>query len=243
MCVYRNSRKSLPDGVRIMGCLRMIRRGFKHIATLIALMIIVFRVTGASAEGAGITYISVLKFSAGIVTAFAIHEGAHALVADLTDTELDWEVGTYNQPLGFHEKATNNSRGYAVHSAGLVAQAINSELILQSDCIDKNDAFVRGMMAWNIINPISYAVDYWAINRTNKLNGNSYQGDLMGVEHYSSESAANAFAASLVAVAVFQGYRFIQTQSWAPAWLKESHNVVLEPVSSGGAAIKYNIRF
>jgi hypothetical protein len=219
------------------------QKGLRHITPLIALILIVFRVTNASAAEWGGTYIALLKFSAGIVTAFAIHEGAHALVADLTDTELDWEVGTFNQPLGFHERATNNSRGYAVHSAGLVAQTINSEIILQSDSIDKNDAFVRGMMAWNIINPISYAADYWFIHRTNKKTCTRYQGDLQGVEHYSSKSAANGFAGALVAISVFQGYRFLKTQSWAPKWLKNSDNVALEPLSSDGAAIKYNIRF
>jgi hypothetical protein len=217
--------------------------GFRHILPLIALILMVFRVTSANAEEWGATYIALLKFSAGIVTAFAIHEGAHSLVADLTDTEMDWEVGTFNQPLGFHERATNNSRGYAVHSAGLVAQTINSEIILQCDSIDKNDAFVRGMMAWNIINPISYAADYWFVHRTNKKTGTSYQGDLEGVEHYSNKSAANAFAGALVAVSVFQGYRFIKTQSWAPKWLRNSDNLVLEPLSSDGAALKYSIRF
>jgi hypothetical protein len=184
-----------------------------------------------------------LRFSAGVVAAFAIHEGAHEAVAELTDTEMDWGIGNYNQPLGFTERARNDSRGTAVYSAGLLSQAIGSEIILQADSIDKNDPFVRGMMAWNILNPISYAVDYWLIHRTNKQNGSSYQGDLQGIEHYQDESTADIFAASMVAIAAFQGYRFLKTQSWAPEWVKDESHVDLKPLSSGGVALTYNYSF
>ena len=110
----------------------------------------------------------------------------------------------------------NTSQGFAVYSAGLIAQVATAEIILDVDRIDKNDAFVRGMMAWNIVNPILYALDYWVIRRSNKENDGTFQGDIEGVEHYSGEAAANTFAASMAAIAVFQGYRFLKTQDWAP---------------------------
>ena len=112
------------------------------------------------------------------------------------------------------------------------------------DKIDKNDAFVRGMMTWNILNSVLYSLDYWVFHSTNKINGNSYQGDLAGIEHYSNKAAADGFALSISAIAVFQGYRFINTQSWAPDWLKEdSHSISLAPLPSGGFIIGYKFDF
>jgi len=187
----------------------------------------------------------VLKFSAGVVSAFMIHEGAHYLAGEMTGTDIDWEVGNYNQPIGFTEKAENDTDGVIVNSAGLVSQAIGSEIILQVDRIDKNDNFVRGMMTWNILNPIFYAFDYWFIHITNDSTGDGgYQGDIKGIEHYSSEKSANVFAASMVAIAGIQGYRFLKTQDWAPAWLKdEALGISFAPVESGGCLLSYTIPF
>jgi hypothetical protein len=189
--------------------------------------------------------VEVLKFSAGVASAFMIHEGAHYLAGEMTGTDIDWEVGNYNQPIGFTEKAENDTDGAIVNAAGLVSQAIGSEIILQVDPIDKNDNFVRGMMTWNILNPIFYALDYWFIHITNDSTGDGgYQGDIKGIEHYSSKKSANVFAASMVAIAGIQGYRFLKTQDWAPAWLKdEALRLSFAPVESGGCLLSYTIRF
>ena len=189
--------------------------------------------------------VEVLKFSAGVVSAFMIHEGAHYLAGEMTGTNIDWEMGNYNQPIGFTEHAENDTDGVIVNSAGLVSQVVGSEIILQVDRIDKNDNFVRGMMTWNILNPVFYALDYWLIHITNHSTGNGgYQGDIKGIEHYSSEESANLFAASMVAAAGIQGYRFLKTQDWAPDWLKdEDHSLNFAPVPSGGCLFNYTIRF
>ncbi len=187
---------------------------------------------------------STLKFSAGVVSAFLIHEGSHALVAKLTNTDMDWETGTINQPIAFTEHANTDSKGWAINSAGLIAQAAGGEIILRVDRIDKNDAFVRGMMTWDILNPILYSLDYWVFHSTNKINGNNYQGDLAGIERYSNKATADGFALSMSAIAVFQGYRFLKTQSWAPDWLKDnSRSMSLAPLASGGFLIGYKFDF
>ena len=207
-------------------------------------IIIIFKMTNASAGEKDITYSSVLKFSAGIVAAFSIHEGAHALVAELTNTDMDWELGNYNQPIAFTEHSSSDSKGAAISSAGLISQAIGSEIILQSEKIDKNDAFVRGMMAWNIVNPIMYSLDYWFIHISNQRNGNTYQGDIEGIEYYTNESTANGFALSMLGIACLQGYRFLKTQSWAPDWVKgESHTINFAPLPSGGLVMTYKFVF
>lgn len=198
----------------------------------------------ANAAEDGLPLGSALKFSAGIVSAFLIHEGSHALVGGLTNTSMHWEMGTLNQPIAFTENANTDSKGWAINSAGLISQAVGGEIILQVDRIDKNDAFVRGMMTWNILNPILYSLDYWILHSTNKINGNSYQGDLAGIEHYSNKATADGFALSMSAIAVFQGYRFLKTQSWAPEWLKDnSRSMSLAPMPSGGFIIGYKFDF
>lgn len=196
-------------------------------------------------EGLAAQMGEVLKFSTGVVSAFMIHEGAHYLAAEITGTDMDWELGNYNQPIGFTEHADSDTDGVVVNSAGLVSQVIGSEIILDVDRIDKNNNFVRGMMTWNILNPIFYALDYWFIHKTNKNTGNGgYQGDIKGIEHYSSEQSANIFAASMMAIAGIQGYRFLKTQDWAPDWLRgESRSLSFAPVPSGGGLFSYTIRF
>jgi len=220
------------------------QKRIKYIITFMVFIIIIFKMTNASAGEKDITYSSVLKFSAGIVAAFSIHEGAHALVAELTNTDMDWELGNYNQPIAFTEHSSSDSKGAAISSAGLISQAIGSEIILQSEKIDKNDAFVRGMMAWNIVNPIMYSLDYWFIHISNQRNGNTYQGDIEGIEYYTNESTANGFALSMLGIACLQGYRFLKTQSWAPDWVKgESHTINFAPLPSGGLVMTYKFVF
>lgn len=157
----------------------------------------------ASAGEDGITFTSALKFSAGIVSGFLIHEGSHALVGGLTGTAMQWQIGTINQPLLFVENADANWKGFAINSAGLLSQVVGSEVILQVDRIDKNDAFVRGLMTCNILNPIFYSLDYWFFHSTNKILPNGAQGDLAGIEYYSGKAAADGFALAWIPMLVF----------------------------------------
>jgi hypothetical protein len=199
----------------------------------------------SAADDNPVTYKSVLKFGGGVVSAFLIHEGAHALVGVVTGTKMDWKAGDVNQPITFTEYSSSKEKGLAINSSGLLAQAACAEIILQYDKIDKNDSYVRGMMLWNILNPIMYTIDYWVIRKTNSSVGNGYSGDLQGVEHYSSKGTADVFAGTMLAIAAFQGYRFVRTQSWAPEWIKGQafDNVGLTPLPSGGAFLSYSFDF
>jgi hypothetical protein len=187
---------------------------------------------------------SVLKFTGGVVSAFLIHETSHALVGAAMGKSLSWKAGNYNQPISFTESGLSNEQGVALYSAGLISQAAGAEIILRTDRIDKNSSYVRGMMTWDIINPILYCLDYWFFHISNRNGGDSYQGDLQGIEHYSSETIANGFALSFFGLALWQGYRFLQTQTWAPDWLKsETHHVSLLPLASGGIFMNYRVEF
>ncbi len=200
--------------------------------------------THASEKKNGTRPVEILKFTTGIIAAFSIHEASHLLTAEATGNNIEWESGTINQPIGFTENSKKDSDGIIILSSGLVSQIIGSEIILQTDKIDKNSSFVRGMMAWNILNPISYSLDYWFVNRSNKKVRNSYTGDIQGIEHYSGKNAANCFAVSMIAIAAFQGYRFFKTQSWSTKKIQDkSHSIFLAPVSSNGYLLGYGIRF
>ena len=152
----------------------------KLIFGLIGLLIFSVQITPAFAFESNITLKSTAKFFGGILAAHCLHEGAHALVAEAYDVKLDWETGTYNQPLAFTEHADSDSEGLAINSSGLLAQVLGSELLLRVDRIDKNDSFIRGMMAWNILNPILYAADYWFIRKTNQEKGQAISGRYTG---------------------------------------------------------------
>ena len=216
----------------------------KRVICATVVFIFALKPIGANAEEERLRFSSVMKFAAGITAGFLIHEGGHAFAGWVTGTDMDWEFGDINQPLKFTEDADSDSEGVAINAAGLVSQAAAAEIILQVDAIDKNDAFVRGMMAWNVLNPILYTIDYWFIHRTNKKNGDEYQGDLQGIERYSNKTNANAFAVGMVAIACSQGYRFMKTQTWAPDWMKgDTHTVSFAPLPSGGMFLTYKYTF
>ena len=223
----------------------LIPKPLRHpFAVCMLFFLMALNVSQAFGEDDSITPSSLIKFSAGVISGFLIHEGAHLLVAEVTGTEMDWEIGDYNQPIGFSEHADSDAKGVAINSAGLVTQAIGAEVVLQVDRIDKNDAYWRGMMTWDILNPILYALDYWFIGITNKADHNSYQGDIQGIEFYSDKTAANVFAASVAGIGVFQGYRFLKTQTWAPDWIKnENHDLAFTSMPSEGFKMNYTYRF
>jgi hypothetical protein len=49
----------------------------------------------------------------------------------------------------------------------------------------------------------------------------------------------------MAALALFQGYRYARTQSWAPEWLRgeQLDRVELTPLPSGGAYLTYAFEF
>jgi hypothetical protein len=184
-----------------------------------------------------------LGFGAGIVSAYALHEGGHGAAAGLTGTDLKWESGTYNQPLGFTENADNDTDGAILHGAGLATQAICGEVILAMDTIDKTSPYVRGIMFWNVANPVIYAFDYWFLHRSNRIDAEGYQGDLAGIEHYAGKDVANTFAAASLGVALLQGYRFWNAQKRAPVPSRNGLAFGIAPTPQGGAMVTFQIPF
>ncbi len=220
-----------------------IARGLTCVCMVMGVLL-VFPTTKAMAAEDSLGY-KIFQFGGGFVSAFLIHEASHEVVALATDTGMSWRLGDMNQPLAFKEGSSTSAAGFAINSSGLIIGAVGAEVILRNDNIDKNDSFVRGMMLWSILNPITYVIDYWFIHRTNSTSGSKYQGDIQGIERYSNKTAADVFSATLLAVAAFQGYRYARTQTWAPDWLKgkEFDNVTLAPLPTGGALLSYTMEF
>lgn len=223
------------------------KKNFIIIATI--LLAFLFNLSTAVAEEKeNITFGSFLKFTSGIITAFMIHESAHAFTADLNDIDLEWHTGIYNQPIGFKMKSDisdiSDSDGRSLYSSGLISQIIGSEVILRSKNTDKNSAYIRGIMAWNIINPILYSLDYWFIGHANKEAGDRFHGDIAGIERYSSDSTADVFAFAMAGLALYQGSRYLKTQTWASDWFEgESHRLSFGPQPSGKIGLNYKLWF
>ncbi|MCK5127614.1 MAG: hypothetical protein KAR42_15260 [candidate division Zixibacteria bacterium] len=210
----------------------------RFIISVMVPFVFLFNLSIARAED--ITFGSLLKFSSGIITSFMIHESAHAFTADLNGIDLNWHTGTYDQPLTFTVYNICDSDGGLLYSSGLISQIVGSEIILRSKKIDKNSAYIRGMMAWNIINPISYSLNHKFIKHSNREAGNQFQGDIEGVGYYSSDSTANRFAIVMTGLAVYQGSRYLKTQDWFKG---DSHSLSFGIQPSGGVGFNYKFWF
>lgn len=188
-------------------------------------------------------FASYLKFTAGIVAAYSVHELGHAAGGWATGTNLKWKAGTYNQPLGYEERSDNDREGLTISSAGLVFQLLSSEVILNYDKIDKKRSYTHGFMVWNIINPLIYSLDYWVIRRTNRDFDGSYQGDLQGVEYYSDKKTADVFAAAISVAALWHGYRYYTHPDHAIKQSERKHSMILIPDRPDRIKLAYRYRF
>ncbi|MFQ5559978.1 MAG: hypothetical protein ACE5FU_05250 [Nitrospinota bacterium] len=221
------------------------RKAVFYTLTLLALLFSPQHSEASYSTYEGVT--STFSFASGVVFAYGVHELGHLGAAWATDSYIKFEAGTYNQPIGFTEDVDSDSDGMILNASGLVTQAVGSEVILQTDRINKNSNFVRGIMAWNILNPISYAIDFWFIRRSNKKFKNSYQGDIQGIEFYAGKRSANSFSVGIIAISLVQGFRFLQTQEWMKDLVGDSgeafNNFHLRPLNQGGVLLSYQLKF
>ncbi len=213
---------------------------------LIVIAIIVLNVQHAQASGKSVinTSVEILKFTAGAITAYALHEGSHALVAEATDTELTWRYNDLNIPSEFHMTPEKDSDGVIVHMSGLITEAISSEIILRKDSIDKNNNFVRGLMSWNIGNGAIYSTTYLLKGHDEKEL--EYKGDIQSIEFYSNKNTATCFALSTLAIVAVNSYRFLKTQSWLHYKNRFNVNIpviFLVPTSNNGFMLEYRKSF
>lgn len=164
------------------------------------------------------------KFTSGMATSYMIHEAGHYFAAGVTNNDIEARWFEGNQIVLLYVDPESDGDGLYITSAGLVAQAMCSEVILDTKA-NKEKSFIQGMMFWNVLNPIIYAADYWWIKRTNKIENNMFQGDLAGIEYYSDKRTANIFAGTMILLALWHGYRFYHEEdtwyNFAPIPVKD----------------------
>jgi len=170
---------------------------------IVILIIIILSITNVYA----FDFKSSLKFTGGMAASYMIHEAGHYFAAGVTDTDIETRWFEGNQIVLLYMEPESDGDGLYITSAGLIAQAMCSEVILDTK-VNKENSFIQGMMFWNVLNPIMYAADYWWIKRTNKIEDNQFQGDLAGIEYYSDKKTANIFAGTMILLAAWHGYRF-----------------------------------
>lgn len=116
-------------------------------------------------------------FLLGVASSMALHEITHFLVTSAMGLRFNWPAGGFDGPLlplwQLDPNATNGQRA-AVASAGFIAHAVATEVILWVPQIPKDNLFVLGFLLTSIINNLLYPITD-AVN--NAVRGNGY-GDI-----------------------------------------------------------------
>lgn len=180
----------------------------------------------------------ILNFAAGMATAYAIHETGHLVAGKLTHTDMHFKSFENGQFISFDMQPNSDSDGLWVATAGLNAQLLCSEAILRSRSLDRHDPFVRGMMTWNVINPVLYSLDYWFLRKWNQTGDGYDRGDIQCVEHYSNKRDADLFALSVSLLALYDGYRFLKPQNY-----NDKCRFYLSALPEGGVELGWRIEF
>ncbi len=93
------------------------------------------------------TILMVMLYLAGAATSIGVHEGAHMAVAEIQGVRLEWDGGSWTA----YPQASDSLR-----MAGVIAQALTSEIILAGDFQDRSPYFL-GLLHANILHAGSYA--------------------------------------------------------------------------------------
>ncbi len=103
-----------------------------------------------------------LKFALGVGSGYVIHEAAHQAVAEVNGTPFKWKNG-FGSAWVISNNTSDRER-YELASAGLVSQVLSTEIILNTKYIPKDNEYVIGMLAFNIVNALLYVVSDGILN-------------------------------------------------------------------------------
>ncbi|MBI4708744.1 MAG: hypothetical protein HY764_00890 [Candidatus Portnoybacteria bacterium] len=109
-------------------------------------------------------------FFAGMGVGFVSHEAGHQIMAGIYGEKLDW--GFDGTELRWEISADSKTRLRNIALGGTAAEILSSEILLRTKA-PKDNSFIIGWLAWNIINPIRYVIRHEI--------GNGY-GDLELIE-------------------------------------------------------------
>lgn len=116
------------------------------------LMAMVIFLHGES-EAFTISFSKVLKFGAGLASAFIVHEGTHMIVAEVEGRNLHWRLKD-----GWHPSFEYKGEGHnSIQMAGLFGNAISSEAI-RTIPKEKRGAYWNGFLVGNIVEEMTYPI-------------------------------------------------------------------------------------
>ncbi len=130
------------------------RKKMKRIKLLTMVLTLSFLVLSFTSTAFAFDY---LKFALGVGSGYVIHEAAHQAVAEVNGTPFKWQKGFGSTWVTSNN--TSNSERYELASAGLASQVLSTEIILNTKDIPKDNEYVIGLLAFNVINALLYAVD------------------------------------------------------------------------------------
>jgi len=155
----------------------------------------------------------VVGFGAGFVAGGAFHELSHAVVAKIEDVHMEW--GGFTPRWTAYTNDSGKLRNIAF--AGFGGEILSSEIILGVPAIPKDNAFVLGWLAWDILDPILYtlqdSLQKGGYGDIETLRNNGVNTDLMKV--------------GLIAHALVTAYRLYKDPKFVPYVTVTKKEVVL----------------
>jgi hypothetical protein len=97
----------------------------------------------------------VVGFAAGWQCGLLFHEAGHAVAARLENVGMDWS--DMSDPR-WTAQTDNKSKLRVIAAAGYGAEVFSSEVILGANVIPKDNAFILGWLAFDILNPLIYTL-------------------------------------------------------------------------------------
>ncbi len=92
-----------------------------------------------------------MGFAAGFASGFLFHEAGHEVVARAENVDMSW-----NGDNRWFAKTSSDSKLRNIAFAGFGAQVVSTEVILGIDKIPKDNAYVLGWLAFNVLNSFLY---------------------------------------------------------------------------------------
>lgn len=137
-------------------------------------------------------------FAAGLGAGFINHELlGHQFVASLHGGRMEWRL----QDGSWRYYDSNKSHLRDVALGGTAAEMISSEIILRSERVPKDNAFILGWLVWNIANPLLY------VARHELDIGSRENNDLAAVEKTAGRTTLRIVEGVKISHAIFTAYR------------------------------------
>lgn len=139
----------------------------------------------------------------GLGTGYLCHAAGHQLMASVEGVDMSWRFKGVNLSWSANTNSKTKLRDIAL--GGFGAQVVSTEIMLATDKIPKDNAFVLGWLGFNIFNSVRYVLsNEWS----------SGHGDLATLRNTGMD--VRWLEAGLVAHAVLSGYRIYKDPKFIP---------------------------